>query len=252
MYKRENGFKPWLLDTKFDACRFMRRQYDPFAKLVYSFFQPFTNINHTCPFEGPQILQGFYLKPELLLLPFPTGQYMLAIRWYFDKKLQFDTNVAVVFKMTNFECASYNKSWFVFHNYRLKALSRDKVILNMNGTILQPAYRIQAHFKIYKRENGFKPWLLDSKIDACRFMRRKYDHFVKIVYSLFEPFSNINHTCPYVGPQIVEGFYLKPELLLLPFPTGQYMLAIRWYFDKKLQFDTNVSFLFVEDFGKSR
>ncbi|XP_017065688.1 uncharacterized protein LOC108104250 [Drosophila eugracilis] len=161
-------------------------------------------------------------------------------------------SVAVVFKMTNFECESYNKSWFVFHNCRLKAINRNKVILNMNGTILHPSCDIQTHLKIYKRENGFKPWLFDTKIDACRFMKGKYNSAAKIVYSLFQSFTNINHTCPYVGPQIVEGFYLKPELLLLPFPSGQYMLAIRWFFEKKLQFDTNVSFLFVEDFGKSK
>ncbi|XP_017084340.2 uncharacterized protein LOC108116803 [Drosophila eugracilis] len=159
---------------------------------------------------------------------------------------------AVVFKMTNFVCESYNKSWVVLHNCRLKAISRNKVILNMNGTFLYPAYEIEAHGKVYKRENGYKPWLFDTKVDACRFMRGKYNPVAKIIYSLFEPFSNLNHTCPYVGPQIVQGFYLKPELLLLPFPSGQYMLAIRWFFHKKLQFDTNVSFLFEEDISKKK
>ncbi|XP_017065708.1 uncharacterized protein LOC108104269 [Drosophila eugracilis] len=173
--------------------------------------------------------------------------------------------------MTNVVCESYNSSWFVFHNCRLKAVGRDKVVLNINETILYPVNNAQAHLKMYKRENGFKPWLLDTTVDACRFMRRQYNPVAKIVYSLFQPFTNINHTCPFVvsyhsfnieiinnnvkyvfykGPQILEGFYLKPELLLLPFPTGQYMLALRWFFDKKLQFDTNVSFLFVEDFSK--
>ncbi|XP_017065681.1 uncharacterized protein LOC108104242 [Drosophila eugracilis] len=159
-------------------------------------------------------------------------------------------SVAVVFKMTNFECESYNKSWFMFHNCRLKAISRDKVNLNMNGTVLHPVYNIEVHGKVYKRASGFKPWLFDTKIDACRFMRGKYNSAAKIVYSLFQPFTNINHTCPYVGPQIIEGFYLKPELLRLPFPSGQYMLSLRWFFDQKLQFDTNVSFLFKEDFPK--
>ncbi|EDW31756.1 GL10784 [Drosophila persimilis] len=76
---------------------------------------------------------------------------------------------AVVFKYTNFVCESYNQSWFVFHNYRLKA-----------------------------------------------------------------------------GPQIVEDFYLRPELLRIPMPTGDYLLALQWNIDKKINFDTNVSFTFVE------
>nr|XP_043067619.1 uncharacterized protein LOC122321542 [Drosophila bipectinata] len=154
---------------------------------------------------------------------------------------------AVVFKFTNIVCKSYNESWFVFHYCRLKAVSRDKVILNANGTVLHPAYSINIHAKVYKKESGYKPWLLESKIDACRFMKRSYDPFAKIVYDFFKEFSNINHTCPYVGLQDLKGFYLRPELLMLPIPSGDYMLSLRWYFHNKLIFDTNVSYQFVED-----
>ncbi|XP_020810705.1 uncharacterized protein LOC110186008 [Drosophila serrata] len=158
---------------------------------------------------------------------------------------------AIVFKFSNFVCESYNKSWFLFHECRLKAVSREKVVLNMNGTLLHPVYNVLTKGKMFKRESGFKPWLLETKVDACRFMRKNYDPIAKIVYGFFKEFTNINHTCPFVGPQIVKGFYLKPELLALPFPTGEYLLSLRWLFDQKLQFDTNVSFLFVEDIKKA-
>ncbi|KAH8233907.1 hypothetical protein KR032_003207, partial [Drosophila birchii] len=154
---------------------------------------------------------------------------------------------AVVFKLTNVVCESYNKSWFVFNQCRLRAVSRNKVVLNLNGTLLYPANDIQAHYKMFKRENGYKPWLINNKLDCCRFWRKQYDPFYKIVVSLLSEFTNMNHTCPYVGPQILKGFYLKPELLLLPFPTGNYMLSLRWYYDQRLQVDTNVSFEFIED-----
>ncbi|XP_017059141.1 uncharacterized protein LOC108099965 [Drosophila ficusphila] len=157
---------------------------------------------------------------------------------------------AVVFKFTNFQCKSYNGSWFVFNYYRLKAVSRDRVLLNLNGTVLHPAYNIQLHAKIYKKANGFKPWVLESTVDACRFLKRHYDPFINIIYNIFKEFSNVNHTCPFVGDQIVKDFYLKPELLILPFPSGEYMLRGGWYFDKKLIFDTNVSFIYVEDLLK--
>ncbi|KAH8238990.1 hypothetical protein KR038_011629, partial [Drosophila bunnanda] len=157
---------------------------------------------------------------------------------------------AVVFKFTNFVCESYNKSWFQFHECRLKAVSRDRVLMNINGTILHPVYNAQTQGKLFKRESGYKPWLLNAEIDSCRFMRKSYYPPAKIIYSLFQEFTNINHSCPYVGPVYIRGFYLKPELLILPFPTGDYMLSLRWFFDHKLQIDTNISFVFVEDMNK--
>ncbi|KAH8266022.1 hypothetical protein KR038_000617, partial [Drosophila bunnanda] len=153
----------------------------------------------------------------------------------------------VVFKFTNFACKSYNESWFVFHNYRLKAVGRDKVLLNVNGTVLHPAYNISVHMQLFKRASGFKPWLMKAYIDGCRFIKTRYNPFGVIVYNLFKEYSNINHTCPYMGLQVVKDFVLRTELLTLPIPTGEYKLAIGWYFDQRLQFDTNVTFTYRED-----
>ncbi|KAH8294266.1 hypothetical protein KR054_010138, partial [Drosophila jambulina] len=153
---------------------------------------------------------------------------------------------AVVFKLTNLVCESYNKSWFQFHECRLKAVSREKVVLNANGTVFHSVNNIFVHANVYKRESGYKPWLIKYIFDGCRFMRKKYSPAARLLYNFMKEFTSINHTCPY-GPQFVKGLYLKPELLLLPFPTGDYMLSLKWFFDQKLQFDTNISFVFVED-----
>ncbi|EDW94302.1 uncharacterized protein LOC6533890 [Drosophila yakuba] len=158
-----------------------------------------------------------------------------------------DFNDAIVFKFTNVECLSRNQSWFVFHYCRLKAISREKVFLNVNGTVLHSVNNIKVHVKLLKKANGFKPWLLDVKIDACRSLENNFHPFVRIIFDLFKDFSNINHTCPFVGLQVVKDFYLRPELLKLPFPSGEYMLTLLWFFDKKIQFDTNVTFIYKED-----
>ncbi|EDW28030.1 GL27198 [Drosophila persimilis] len=162
----------------------------------------------------------------------------------------FDYNDAVVFKFTNFVCESYNQSLFVFNYCRLKAVSRNKVIFNMNGTLLHSANNVWIHSQIFKRANGYRPWLYEVKFDACQYFRRPNNPLVAIVYGLFKEYTNINHTCPYVGPQIIKDFYLRPELLRVPLPTGDYLLMIRWYFEKRLQFDTNVTFVFEEDLMK--
>ncbi|XP_017058844.1 uncharacterized protein LOC108099733 [Drosophila ficusphila] len=170
----------------------------------------------------------------------------------FGAVLAFDFAVvdAVVFKFTNFKCKSYNESCFVFNYYRLKAVSRDRILLNVNGTALHPIKDVVIHTKLYKKANGFKPWLLETTVDGCRFINKRYDPIFNIAYNIFKDFSNMNHSCPYVGHQILKDFYLKPELLVLPFPSGEYMLAMRWYFDKTSIIETNVSFIFMEDLLK--
>ncbi|XP_041450855.1 uncharacterized protein LOC111068475 [Drosophila obscura] len=158
---------------------------------------------------------------------------------------------AVVFKFTNVVCESFNKSWFVFHNCRLKAVSRSKVLLNMNATILHPTNDMKSHVQMFKRESGYKPWLFDVNFDVCLYFRRHNIPFFSIVHGLFKEFTNFNHTCPYVGLITIKDLYLKPELLRLPLPTGDYLLSLKFYYDKKHQFDMNISYTFVEDLLKS-
>ncbi|KAH8285219.1 hypothetical protein KR054_006375, partial [Drosophila jambulina] len=158
---------------------------------------------------------------------------------------------AVLFRFTNLVCVSYNKSWFVYSTCRLKAVSRDRVTMNAIGTIMQRVDNFQLHYQVLKKASGIKPWILEGKIDVCRFLRRNYNPFARLIFDLFKEFTNFNSTCPLIGPQIVKGFYLRPELLVLPLPTGEYMLSIRWFIDQRLTFDTNVSFVFVEDLKNS-
>ncbi|XP_034480071.1 uncharacterized protein LOC117785914 [Drosophila innubila] len=160
-------------------------------------------------------------------------------------------NEAVVFKFTNAVCQSYNESWVHFNQCRLRAVNRNRNILNINGTILHPVNDVYLHLQILKRANGYKPWLFNVSLDACRFVKKAYNPFAKLIFSLFKEFSNFNHSCPYVGTQLVQGFYLRSEILQLVFPSGDYLLAMTWYFDKKPQFITNVYFVFTEDLSKT-
>ncbi|KAH8391289.1 hypothetical protein KR215_010560, partial [Drosophila sulfurigaster] len=155
---------------------------------------------------------------------------------------------AITFKMTNAVCVSYNQSWVTMHECRIRAISRNKTTFNFNATILHPAYSITQDIQIFKKANGYKPWLVKLKIDACKFINKPYHPAALLINNLFLEFSNINHSCPYVGPQLIKGFYLRHELLRLPLPTGDYLLAINWTFGRNLQFSTNVYYQFVEDY----
>ncbi|KAH8278434.1 hypothetical protein KR018_003255 [Drosophila ironensis] len=155
---------------------------------------------------------------------------------------------AVIFKMTNVVCDSYNTSWVEFGICRLKAVSRNKVVfLNIDVTLHHPVTNLIVNGQIMKRANGYKPWLYKVSFDGCQFLKKKNNVVARIVWDLVQEFSSLNHSCPYVGLQRVRDFYLNVQKLRLPLPTGDYLLLIDWLFDKKPQAGTNVSFTFVED-----
>ncbi|XP_068148010.1 uncharacterized protein [Drosophila tropicalis] len=159
-------------------------------------------------------------------------------------------NMAAVFKFTNAVCKSYNESWVTIGHCRLRAISREKTVANINVTVHHPAEDIFVRIQVLKKASGYKPWIIDSTLDACAFMRKNNQPVAKIVYGLIKDKSTINHTCPYVGLQQVKDFYLKPDLLPLPLPTGEYALFMTWIFSGKPQFETNIYFTFAEDLIK--
>ncbi|XP_017000635.2 uncharacterized protein [Drosophila takahashii] len=148
-------------------------------------------------------------------------------------------------KLTNAVCGSYNKSWVSVHYCRLKAHSRNKTSLNVNLTLSEPAYNISLHLKMLKKASGYKPFLFDYNFDACEFMRRRNQPFAKIVWNMIKDVSTVNHSCPYMGLQVLSDFHLTK--IPLPLPTGEYLLLFDWIFHGKPQFYSNVYFAFVED-----
>jgi len=84
------------------------------------------------------------------------------------------------------------------HQCRIYAVNRNKNTFNLNGTILHPAYNIDLHMQVFKKANGYKPWLFNITIDVCRFFKKHNNPVFLIVVNLVKEFTNFNHTCPYV------------------------------------------------------
>ncbi|XP_060666771.1 uncharacterized protein LOC132798802 isoform X1 [Drosophila nasuta] len=162
--------------------------------------------------------------------------------------IQLRYNEAVIFKLTNAVCKTHNRSWVSINKCRLRAIARNKAAFYFNASFLQPTKNIFLEAQILKRASGFKPWLYKFSLDCCRFLKKSYNPVAIIMYNLYSGFSNLNHTCPYEGDQIIDGFYPRYELLHgLPLPTGDYLLEMTWLFYNKPQFLRNVYFQFTED-----
>lgn len=115
---------------------------------------------------------------------------------FFYNQILVTLKEAVVFKFTNFVCENYNKSWLELHQCRLKAVKRNMTVLNLELTAFYPIYDATLEMQLYKKANWYKPWLLKSSVDCCRFLRKPYNAFAIIVYKLFREFTNMNHPCP--------------------------------------------------------
>ncbi|ALC45529.1 CG33777 [Drosophila busckii] len=102
--------------------------------------------------------------------------------------------------MTNAVCESRNKSLVVINTCRLRAVQRNKTILNILVTFLKPVQNVSIRLQVMKKANGYKPWVLDSTIvDCCKFLRNpNIDPIGKVIFNLFKDFSTLNHSCPYV------------------------------------------------------
>lgn len=79
----------------------------------------------------------------------------------------------------------------------------------MNATIHYPVNNAYVQGMLFKRESGYKPWLLNIQVDVCRFMRKSYNRAAILVFNIFREFTDMNHTCPYV----VSSFHSTEKIV---------------------------------------
>ncbi|XP_017037354.1 uncharacterized protein [Drosophila kikkawai] len=96
LFKRFNGNRPFMYNMSIDACRFLRNpQAYPIAKFFFEFLKYHSNINHSCPFDHPLILDklpaSFVNNQFTKDLPFPGGDYLFESHW-----IAYDVDRAVV------------------------------------------------------------------------------------------------------------------------------------------------------------
>ncbi|XP_020810952.1 uncharacterized protein LOC110186231 [Drosophila serrata] len=103
MVKRESGgWHPFMYNIKMDICKYFKNPRKFFIpNLIYSFIKPFTNVNHSCPYEAGSYMSLLRWSPneESVLAKFPVdhGQYGLHTTWYINKISALQINGSVLF-----------------------------------------------------------------------------------------------------------------------------------------------------------
>ncbi|KRJ97632.1 uncharacterized protein Dyak_GE29253 [Drosophila yakuba] len=142
------------------------------------------------------------------------------------------TEVYSLVEFSNVQCESLDKDIAVFEHCFLKSVNRSYKYVSIKVKILYPVTKAKVRFGLYKRLNGYKPFLYNMSFDACRFLKSSNPNPVALYfYNFIKDYSNMNHTCPFYQDIELKMPYhsLNNRVTkVLPFPEGNYMFETHW------------------------
>ncbi|KRK01152.1 uncharacterized protein LOC26536161 isoform X1 [Drosophila yakuba] len=152
--------------------------------------------------------------------------YLVFFTYYF-------TEVYSLVEFTNALCESLDKDFALFDYCFLKSINRTLKYVSLKVNLLKiPVTKVKVKFGLYKRVNSYMPFLYNITFDACRFLKSSNPNPIALYfYSIFQDYSNINHTCPFNHDILLDVPYhsINTKLTkILPFPEGKYMLEAHW------------------------
>ncbi|KAH8313534.1 hypothetical protein KR067_007774, partial [Drosophila pandora] len=155
-------------------------------------------------------------------------KYNLYTSIYFLKVL-----CLVEFK--NIKCDSLDSEFDAFEYCLLKSVNRSYKYLSLKVKLYKvPIAKVKVNFALLKKFNGYKPFLYNITVDACKTLRHpKSNPIFGYFHDAFKTFSNMNHTCPFDHDVIVDKLPISHVdhqfSKLLAFPTGEYQFFTDWF-----------------------
>ncbi|XP_033160941.1 uncharacterized protein LOC117141546 [Drosophila mauritiana] len=144
--------------------------------------------------------------------------------------------VAGDFQLQNVICESFDNSITNFSRCEMKFIRRGVAAFYMVWKLYNvPINSVDINVALYKKSNGYRPFLFNQTLDFCYYMRNPRAHpLIYMMHKVFMQTSNINHSCPYDHDLIINEFiYKKNDLKDLPIPNGDYMIRVKVAFDKE-------------------
>ncbi|KAH8396621.1 hypothetical protein KR215_001569, partial [Drosophila sulfurigaster] len=102
-------------------------------------------------------------------------------------------------RFSNIKCETFNKTFAEFETCKLKLLGRGIIGTQVHLKLyILPIDTVSANLSIWRRYNSFQPFLHNSTIDFCKFVKQtKKLSFERLVLDAISSRSNLNHSCPY-------------------------------------------------------
>ncbi|SPP74419.1 Hypothetical predicted protein [Drosophila guanche] len=136
-------------------------------------------------------------------------------------------DVSCKFEFTNLKCTTLEREFVEFDKCFLKSYNRTYKYLTVSTNIhVLPLNSATVHTQVFKRLNGYKPFLFNFTTNACVILAGKMNPTTRFFFGLISPYSNLNHSCPYDHDVFVEklpiSFMNEKFTRVLPFPEGEY------------------------------
>ncbi|EDW53587.1 uncharacterized protein LOC6612936 [Drosophila sechellia] len=152
------------------------------------------------------------------------------------------------FEFTNLNCTSFDLRVGEFEYCYLKSINRSYKYFSGKYKLHQiPLPNMKVNFVMWKRLNGYRPFLYNITVDACKFIESpKSNPVMKYILESFSAYSNMNHSCPYSSDLILErlpiGFLNHRVTEILPIPEGNYLFEFHFIHRKSIFATTRVYF----------
>ncbi|XP_043660348.1 uncharacterized protein LOC122624730 isoform X1 [Drosophila teissieri] len=144
------------------------------------------------------------------------------------------TEVYSLVEFTNVQCENMDKDFALVEYCYLKSVNRSYKYVSIKVNLLKPPItKVKVRLALYKRLNGYKPFLYDLTVDACRFLKYPKSNPVALFfYNCFKEYSNMNHTCPFDHDIVLDKMSYhsinNKFTKVLAFPEGNYMFEMDW------------------------
>ncbi|KPU72869.1 uncharacterized protein Dana_GF26850 [Drosophila ananassae] len=143
--------------------------------------------------------------------------------------------VLCLVEFKNIKCDSLDSEFDAFEYCLLKSVNRSYKYLSLKVKLYKvPITKVKVNFALLKKFNGYKPFLYNITVDACKTLRNpKSNPIFGYFHDAFKTFSNMNHTCPFDHDLIVDKLNIKHMdnqfSRVLPFSHGEYLYHSEWY-----------------------
>ncbi|KAH8232228.1 hypothetical protein KR032_002458, partial [Drosophila birchii] len=138
------------------------------------------------------------------------------------------------FEFTNLVCNNLDKKFGEFEYCHIKSVNRSyKYVSGKLKLYKLPLTKLMINVALFKRSNGYKPFLYNITFDTCALLRKStFNPIGQLLHDTQTEYTNLNQSCPITHDIILEkvpiDYVDKRFSKILPFPEGDYLAKIYW------------------------